>query len=292
MIADTKISDTNGTLRRATDQPHAHNYVPGRLKAFPLNLQFSVAYAGLSGKALSILRSVRREMSGAASDLDRTIARLRAGSEDGAIDFLLMSHIAGPEIYKIANGTLTFGQPFQWIGDGTVAPLLSASVEKARIARESVAPSNYSMHLGPEYGAVEEHDFRRAWIDLLLAAPTLNGSVGGIPIAILGSPYGHDFLNSAGAYNPETITVSWKRTFDEEGQQIDPLRSQYSYSLVGSSMRGAPVLGLWLKEADSAYVYDPMDHDEAQRIRPVTMEQLSATVARRAKELGGVIIDR
>ena len=79
----------------------------------------------------------------------------------------------------------------------------------------------------------------------------LTGSVGGIPIAILGSPYGHDFLNSAGAYNPGTFTLSPEGVKGEDGRLIDPLLTQYSYSLVGSAERGAPVLGLWVNDMRS-----------------------------------------
>jgi hypothetical protein len=78
---------------------------------------------------------------------------------------------------------------------------------------------------------------------------------------------------------------------DEQGRSIKPADLQYSYSLVGSRARGAPVLGLYLAEGGGSYLYDPMRHDDALRLPGVGPDDLSATVSNAARQLGGQEID-
>ena len=287
LLADTKISDPSGVLRRAERLPHAHNYVPGRLKIFPLNLYLSVGYAGRSGKALNDLRALKKSLDDGAT-LSHCLQVLRSSSAAGDIDYLLISHVEGAEIYKIANGSVAFGQTVQWIGDAEIAVLLQSAVQSARGLREA---SGWGWDFDPEYGTVEEHDLSAAWTNLLLSAPTLTPSVGGIPIRLLGSPYGHSFANIAGVYNPSTFIMTSNGITDEGGRPVNPLDSQYGFSFLGGAERGAPVAGLWLQESGGAYLYDPITNDEAIFLRGCDDQGLATKLKERALKLGGRVID-
>lgn len=285
LLADTKISNPKGILRRG-ELPHAHNNVPGRLKIFPISLYLSVGYAGNSGKALNDLRRFKNGLNGAPSLL-HCLQALQLSSAEGDIDYLLISHVEGPEIYKIAHGNASFGQAIQWIGDRDVAPLIQSAVQQARERREN---SGCTWDRDPEYGCQEEEDLRAGWVNLLLTAPTLTASVGGIPIQLLGSPYGHSFLSEGGAYNPGSFFFTATGATDETGRPVNPLASQYSYSIVPSAERGVPVVGLWLQEAHSAYLYDPMLHDEAVLLPASDAQGLGRLVKERALHLGGEVV--
>jgi hypothetical protein len=283
MIADTKITDERGTLRAGGRANHTHNFVPGRLKAFPINTKISVAYAGLSSRALDVIRGLSRSASNR-EDLSRALKTLEEGSMDGRTDFLLVSHIDGPQIFKVSNGSVSGDQQSHWIGDSGIASRLRTELENFRL---ELAPS-IAVDFSQEW---EEILFVRAWGSLLLKAPTLTNAVGGLPVSVLCSPHGHCFNITAGAYNPEPISFNADGGVNADGQRVDGLYGQYSYSFVEDNRRGAPVLGVWLQESRAAYLYDPLTADEPVLCRVETIDGLSEIVALRAEQLGGVNID-
>jgi len=268
IIADTKITDPGGIHRPGSSTVRVHNCIPGRLKAFPLNTKISIGYAGLSSLALDSIRSLARKEA-VENDLDAILKALANDSADGQVDFLVVSHLNGPEIFKIRNGNISADQESHWIGDSGIARLLQTSIdEQAVLLADAQVP--------------EEVIFTQAWANILLTAPSLTDAVGGLPVSVLCSPLGHCFNIQAGAYNPETVVI---------GGDNDGLYGQYSFSFVEDGMRGAPVLGVWLAEIGIGYLYDPLSSDEPKLCRLKTIDELSKLSALRAEELGGVKIN-
>ena len=171
MIADTKITNETGVSRAGHDQ--INDYLPGRLKAFPLSLRVSIGYAGLSDRALTVIRGISA-CPGASENLHVLLEILRVDSADGHTDYIVVSHVNGPEIFKVRDGVLAPNQAAHWIGDGAVAGLHTAAIEEERTReREALSRNLPGASMLPAFGDAEERLFTNAWTDLLLSSPTL-----------------------------------------------------------------------------------------------------------------------
>lgn len=133
--------------------------------------------------------------------------------------------------------------------------------------------------------------FLGAWASLLLKAPLTTSEIGGVPVTLIASPYGHCFGSHAGAYVPGSITLGPNGATDEDGRPFELMAQQYSYSFVAPAERGAPVLGLWIQEGGLAYLYDPVEHDEALRYHGVSLNDFRPIVEQLARERGGIRVD-
>lgn len=279
LIADTKVTDCTGITRPNREVVRANNYVPGRLKAFPITSKISVGYAGLSAQALDTIRQIKEDLD-TEDDLANVLRMLKDGSSSGKVEFLVTSHVHGPQIFKISNDSISADQEFHWIGDSEIAPLLTKSIE-AMVVQEQRAVSQEQRTLSDEYGTPEEWRLIRAWMDLLLKAPTLTDLVGGLPVILLCSPYGHCFQATAGAYNPGPIRIDGGGTItNKDGLRTGGLNGQYSFSFVGGPTRGTSILGVWLRESQTGYVYAPLVADEPAHYYPITLERLRGIVYR------------
>jgi hypothetical protein len=288
MIADTKITNKSGIVRRNLQGVHINNYVPGRLKIFPLSLNVSVGYAGKADQAIDFLREVSTKYD-VISDASKLCDALKGVSVPICTEFIVVSHIEKPAIFKISNGRVSEDQEMHWIGDRRVASLLSGAISELS-EQLGDQMDHLKASLSNEFGNLGESMFVRAWSNLLLQAPMLNEIVGGLPIVLLGSPYGHCFEASAGAYGPDAIMInSDGRVTNERGEAVDPLVGQYSYSFVDGAARGAAVLGVSLREAGRSYLYDPLVADEPLPITNVPLDKMYEFVTAHALQRGGVL---
>jgi hypothetical protein len=289
MVSDTKLTRSDGTIRSGSGDQRIHDYVPGCLKSLVLSLKLSVGYAGISAKAIRTIRALTHKID-CSLDLAGALEFLQLASRDGTVDFIVVSHIDGPQILKVRDGSVSGDQDFHWIGDQEVCSLFLASIEEQREQhrRTIVHPDDRAYF--DEFH--EESCFRGGWSSLLLKSPSLTQSVGGIPIDVLCSPHGHCYQGGGGAFNANAIQITANgQWFGPDGQKVPPLYGQYSYSLVGSALRGVPVIGVWLQETCTGYLYDPIESDLPERMSPTTIEALQEQVLRRSKLLGGIQID-
>lgn len=289
LLADTKISDPNATGRFDPEAGvsrdrsiYANNYVPGRLKAFPLSLRLSIGYAGRSNAALEVIRSIADTLD-TMNDLAGVLAALREASAAGEIEFLVASHIAGPQIFKIWDGRVSGDQSTHWIGDGAISPVLTAAIARTESRLEALHGA------APSHASSEEACFVSGWSDLLLRSPALRGEVGGIPISLLASPYGHCFNASAGVYSPDAVHYGDGRTENADGEPVEASYGQYGFTLLPGDRRGAAVLGLWLDQTGLGYMYDPLANNEAICLSGSSREALGRAISKRASALGGIL---
>lgn len=288
LLADTKISDPDATGRFDPEAGvrdrsiYANNYVPGRLKAFPLSRRLSIGYAGRSNAALGVIRDIARTLD-TEKDLVGVLEALRKASGTREIEFLVASHIAEPQIFKVWDGRVSGDQSTHWIGDGAISLLLNAAIASSEDRLEALRTAP------PSYVSFEESCFVGAWNDLLLRSPTLGGEVGGVPIHLLASPYGHCFPQSVGVYSPDVIRYSDGRAENADGEPVEASYGQYGFALLPGDRRGAAVLGLWLEQTGLGYMYDPLERYEAICLSGSSREAVAQAVSERASALGGIL---
>ena len=121
-MADTAIGDSSGVSRRA-GAIRAYDYIPGRLKAFPLSNRVSVAYAGRSEPALDAIGAVVAQ-GYVEANLAGAVEILRSATTGGEVEFLLAAHIDEPCIHKCWDGMVSLGQTRYFIGNPDIVPEL------------------------------------------------------------------------------------------------------------------------------------------------------------------------
>lgn len=285
-VSDTKLNDPEG-ITRPGEKRRLNDYIPGILKAVTLSPKVSVAFAGVVARALSAIRDLRSSIN--EWDFQRCAEYLANASLDGAVDFLIASHIDAPALAKIQDGKVFIGQPFYWIGDPAIGrPFIDAMQERRDQIEIMKQQNRYSYPAGWDEN---ESIFTGAMTMLLLRNPALTDAVGGIPIQLLASPYGHTYGSSAGAINLDTVIRGDGKWFNMDGLEVESGYGQYSYSIVASAYRGAPVVGVWIQETSTGYLYLPLTNEMVFKIDNSTIDQLSALVTASAKDLGGIEVN-
>jgi len=262
------------------------NIFPGRLKSVVIGLDVSIAFAGAAEPALYAIRQAKL-MYSSTKDLRRLILYLRQTSVDIAArdshcEFIISSHADGATMFKIWDGLVATGENTYWIGNCDVA--MDSLNFKASIS----LPEKTKL---PDYITPEECRFCNAVTGLTLKRGTqIAGDVGGLIVVQIGSLYGHGYLNHA-------ATIAWDTIRVPPGlseQQIEDRNSgmtQYAYTTIRSLERGAAVLGVYFDQPKIGFIYSPITHDEAYKIAPATLEQMSEEVTRLAREIGGLVCD-
>lgn len=282
IVSDTRITDPGKANRAGLGHRKFDNSIPGRIKAVVINPRLTVAYAGKALRALDTLRAVSVLSSG---NLPFVLDKLKEGSGDGEVDFLVAADLEGSQIFKISEGRVSTGQDFYWIGDPMAAGHFNLSLENTRVSQKQFAERMRQQN--PDDPQIEERAFSRAWGDLLLGSPNLIPGVGGIPITVNASPRGHHYCVSAGACMGENVRVMGDgRWLNDDNIEVEPLYGQTSYSIVASAHSGAAAVGVWLQEINAGYIYIPLDHDDPVRVS--SMKELSELVRTNAERLGGV----
>ncbi|MEH0198523.1 hypothetical protein V7S57_13655 [Caulobacter sp. CCNWLY153] len=249
LLTDTMISDSAVGKRDA---------FPGRLKGIILSPYVSVAYAGHADPALSAIRQARKQLlsSGEVSEVANVLAG--ACTTSGAdVEFILAFHRDGePFLHKITARGISGDVENCFIGDPDV-------VRKV-LAEEPNQPG----YDNPEWGVqAAEIQFNGAFFRLFSDAGSLvNDTVGGFPISLLGSPYGH-------IYQGQTLSMAWDPIHTATGITPAQQRAQltgataFNYSVVGGSLRGVAVIGVALPQAGLGFVYSPLSADDPERLR-------------------------
>jgi hypothetical protein len=149
-------------------------------------------------------------------------------------------------------------------------------------AIEAVVPP-IKVDVDPVYGEVAEFTFQNAFLRLLRDRGTVvRSGVGGLPVLLLASPFGHTYLNYGTA-------VRFGGNDDLHGGF-----GEWKFNLVPGKYRGVGVLGAVVPQASVGYLYKPLTQDEAERVQLPSndseaekLESFVTVVDRAAEELGG-----
>jgi len=245
VMSDTAISDRDAIRS---------NLIPGRLKSVVVGPKMTISYAGLSSQALDTIRNVHRN--GAAND-EAAIACLLSACHEylGRVEFLFCSHnaLGIGRLVKVTSSGAAEGASRYWIGDGDAARTLSnLDVKLAPVVGQS------------DYVSPDEIVFTRTFSAFLERHS--NHLVGGAAINCLCSAHGHCYQNEAGAFMltpiqiPDPVSPEIRAAEERSGM------SRFSYHVYGADDRGVAVVGYYLEQAQTGYLYIPMEHDDALKV--------------------------
>lgn len=279
VVGDTMISDLHGTR---------HSAIPGQLKIIVLSPTLTVAFAGLVDQALDAIRAAKRlHLAGTILvEIERMLAE-ETVRHAGRVEFLVISHSNGePALKRVWDGRISSGLTHTCIGERDLLPAL--------LARESEVPLGCRPH---EFE--QEGQFSAAFHGLFDGTRIIEG-VGGLPIMVTCSPYGH-------CYNAIATSKAWDKVSILGGvteQQLADRRTgmtEWSFNIQATQYRGVAILGAIMINAGVGYIYSPLENDEPLKWifpRPTDraehgalLEQFQAALEERAEVVGGGLID-
>jgi hypothetical protein len=271
VFSDTMISDVN--MARS-------NIIPGQLKSVVLNGKLSISYARSVSTGLDVIQQSETIFS-RTQDLGEVVKFARHKnnsllSTEWACDFIIVSHVQGPCMYRIYDGKISYGADRYWIGDHE--PIRKCS------ETENAVPVPADL----KFFSPEEYKFRRAIHSLLFepAVHTASG-VGGFMFELLGSPFGHCYGNHATAKYWDTVQFPPGVTARQAEDRASGM-TLFGYCTVASLERGAGVVGAFIEQTQTGYIYRP-SRGEPQRLFPCTLDQIDSLVTAYAKEMGGFV---
>jgi hypothetical protein len=249
IATDTMITDK--------DEGRADS-IPGRLKGIVLSPYVSVAYAGHADPAVFTIRRAHQRLLETGNVREAAKLLIEASSRsDIDVEFILAFHENGrPFMHKVTAQGISDDLDNCFIGD--------ADVVRNVLDGE---PSQLAEAL-PDIGMeIEESRFRSAFLALFAdRGIRINSNVGGLPITLNASPYGH-------SYNGHAISISWDAIDLAVG--ITPTQhiarrageTAWSYNVVDGALRGVAVIGVALPQAGIGFVYSPLIKDGAELIQ-------------------------
>ncbi|MBO9560507.1 MAG: hypothetical protein J7515_18220 [Caulobacter sp.] len=247
ILSDTMISDiSTGKI----------NSIPGRLKAIILSPYVSVAYAGHAEPALRAIRRAREALvaTGEASSTTEILVEASA-DPDTDVEFILALHKDGLSfVHKITARGITGDLSECFIGDADIVRQVLANEPK------------YPGHENPEWGIQAGESRFSGAFTALFSGTTVNKSVGGFPISLLGSPYGHTYQGSAFSSAWDTVRGDIGITAAQHQSQRTGATA-WQWNIVNAPLRGVALLGVALPQAGLGLIYSPLTHEDAQVIR-------------------------
>jgi hypothetical protein len=170
---------------------------------------------------------------------------LRRVSEDGKVDLIVGTHRPHASLVRLHNGVsleiedicaLGYDEPFRDL------------IDEART---------------PESGTALRHSkLRHRFSERLMTNKVTLPHVGGFPIVVDATPQGHRYLGFEGAYTNKFPDLKWG---DEAHQPIDQVysgESDFKIAVVPSNVADVPVVGAYLVEARTGFIYSPMEFPE------------------------------
>jgi hypothetical protein len=271
VISDTMISDASKARS---------NIIPGQLKSVVLNGKLSISYAGSVATGLDVIQHSETIFS-QTQDLKEVVEFIHHKNSsllrtEWACDFIIVSHVQGPCMYRICDGAISHGADRYWIGNHEPIRNLSEMENSVPIPPDL------------QFFSPEEHKFRQA-IHSLLFEPAVHtaGGVGGFMFELLGSPFGHCYGNHATAKYWDSVQFPPGVTPRQAEDRASGM-TLFGYCTVASLERGAGVVGAFIEQAQTGYIYRPTRGDP-QRLFPCTLEQIDRLVTAYAKEMVGFV---
>lgn len=256
VISDTMISDSNATRR---------NILPGRLKCIVVDWHLSIAFAGPANAGIDAIRQ-GHGLFKATRNLNELLDYLVAESKrepdcDKRCDFIVSSHIHEPSLYKIWDGQISSGQPFQWIGQKSLLAGLAEATDEMSFF------DAFSQNAG-------------------VAAGNASQGVGGIFVVQLGSPYGHCYQTHASTICFDDIIVPPGITEQQQADRASGMM-QYSYNCQATLDRGVAVVSAFFEQAQTGYIYAPLLQDDPIIVHPTSLSEICDRARLLARQLGG-----
>ncbi|MBS0278395.1 MAG: hypothetical protein JSR81_12300 [Proteobacteria bacterium] len=238
----------------------------------------TISFAGSVEIALRTIRRLRREVSNGWK-YEQILECLRSNTMEGECDFIVSSHMQGPEIRILKEGRLSEPVDFGWLGDFSPIPLM----QNVPVPQEAGFGVKF-----PQWSSPEERQFIYSFRSVFGGRVRLSDAVGGLPIVQVSSPFGHCYQNAASSYIssmkigpvPDPVEIAAKESEQRE----------YRVNFIASAERGAAVMATYFAQIGVAYLYSPLEDDEPAKLLDISMEQTSELVGQKARELGGTIV--
>tara|TARA_R110002049_G_scaffold220562_1_gene392108 strand:- start:550 stop:1482 length:933 start_codon:yes stop_codon:yes gene_type:complete len=249
LATDTMIIDNN--TGRADS-------IPGRLKAIILSPYVSIAYAGHADPAIFTIRRAHQSLLETGNVREAAKILIEASSRtDVDVEFILAFHEDGrPFMHKVTAQGISDDLENCFIGD-------------AHVVRDvlQVEPSQRGQG-SPDIGIlVEESRFANAFHALFTdRGVQVSGSVGGVPIILNASPYGHHYQGHALSMAWDTIDFAVGITPAQHRAQRAG-ETAWKYNVIDGILRGVAVMGVALPQAGVGFVYSPLHNDDAEIIQ-------------------------
>ncbi len=244
VMSDTMISCKSGVK---------NNIIPGQLKSIIVNKWLTISYAGLSIQAIDAVRAIYRSPK---FTTDYVIVYLKQISQTyfGELDFIIISHEKTARLIKISNNRVFEGADLYWIGSSEAVRELSSYKLKISYT-QNVIPSDETL-------------FIATFIEFM--KKTRSSVVGGAVIDCLCSPYGHTYKSHSGVFSWDTINLG-KSSETKDRDTINKTGMyQFEYDISRPLERGIAIIGFYLRQAKTGFIYDPIHYDDAMKI--VNME--------------------
>jgi hypothetical protein len=254
VMSDTMISDR--------DQVR-DNIIPGRLKSVVINEWLTVSYAGLSTQAVDAIRKIFNANMVTTQSAVEYLLEVSARYPD-ELDFIVCSHEAEARIIKISSGNLMEGAKAYWIGNAQAA---------AELSKVQVPDSEFEDL--PEFMSVAEVVFRNAFITYMRENKCKG--IGGAVIDCLCSPYGHCYNTHAGVFSWDTFILG-RDNYDERQKSNKTGMHHYEYHISSTSARGQGIVGFYLDQAKTGFIYDPIHYDDAMKVEATSLSTFSKLV--------------
>ncbi len=249
LLTDTMISDA---------QSVGFDAIPGRLKGIVLSPTVSVAYAGHADPAIYAIRQAKLTLI-ETSDPQAAAKILQNAclQQDHEVEFIIAFHENGnPHLHKITKRGISLDLDACFVGDAMVANAI-IEIEQNTHLRSDIRPE------------IEQSEYR--FVDAFHALFQTQGiaikkAVGGFPITLLASPFGHTYSNESHSLAWDMIDLSRGIT-PEQHQAQHSGETAWIYNLVGVGKRGVAIVGAALPQAGLGLIYRPLIDDSPEVIR-------------------------
>lgn len=237
ILADTSIS---------SDHAPGPDDLPGRLKAFVLNPQVSVAFAGAADRAFAALQTAQKALH--SSGIEGLYAVLESNSDrddpswDNSVDYLVASHLPNAELHTVKRGARSAPLVRAWLG--------SSDAYQAFLRNEA-RPATQNE---PRQPVGTEPRFIADFVDLFAGGTSVSPGVGGAYFNLLGSPRGHCYQDLMGSSVWMPITLGIGRTARHEESRLTG-EGEFVIGSMSTRYRGVAVTAVYVPQARHAYIY-------------------------------------
>lgn len=278
ILADTMISDSN------TEKP---SIIPGRLKAIVISEKLSIAYAGHANQCHDVTlkcHSLARKN----AQLNEILELLRLSSTPNhygvEMEFIVAAHNPKAELYIIKKGQVSEGNGPYFLGNAPAADM----VLKGETSKNYPTTDFSGLDFDPEFGCIEEILLTQNFTRLFDDGPKIKEGIGGVPINLLGSPYGHTY-NVMALTHITKVFLSNDRIFNsvisDQNARRQTGEKEWKFTTVSSGIRGVPAVGVYLEQLKMGFLYLPTLSENAFKICDVDLAKFSETLEWRAKAL-------
>lgn len=239
LVGDTKISS------KAAKRP---DELPGNLKVITFAERMTAGFAGNAGAAHVAIKSARRVFY--SSGPDAALEVLRTSSREHETDYIVASHHGCTRLVVLRKGGLVdIGNDVCSIGQDEA---FKEVIQKARETAQQGRPARG--HL------------RNKFIDVILTGKHGEATVGGFPIAVVGTMQDHHYAAHTGVYTYKFPELKWGETTYQSMDQVYSGDGHFQLSIVPSAVSNVPVVGACLLQARTGYVYSPIEQPEPFKV--------------------------